>query len=220
MQGLAGLVIEVGQEGESAIQTHSLISMLQLILDQAYYLDTVNNYVGLGSLAILFIGTTLIVPLFLVMALTSMWFLPLDHSERDQLSTSIEIMEAWQYLEVFFIGLVAGCWQLGQVNTYMMEDYCGKETESIFNTMEYFGIVSSSDAQCFYVDSNLKEGAYIILCGTFLLAFLSNLVKQAVKQQKHDIERILERHIEFSSSDTSCLNLNGKRKDDIIELIS
>jgi hypothetical protein len=111
VQGIVGLVVELGRTlGEEAVTEHSVISMAQLLMDQGRILNT--NYDGVAHLflAALFVLTVLIIPVFQSLGLLRQWFVPSTQKERSKLSSTIEILAAWQYAEVYLMSLFVASW--------------------------------------------------------------------------------------------------------------
>jgi hypothetical protein len=77
---------------------------------------TYKDYVGLGTLSLVAILTVLIAPILQLVALLAQWFMSLNRHQRKELSLSIEIIQAWQYVEVYLIAIVVGSWQLGPIS--------------------------------------------------------------------------------------------------------
>merc|ERR1712157_569741 len=122
--------------------------MADLMMNLASLLDIPRYYAGLGTLATLLILTVLIVPLLQIQTLLVQWFVPLKRIGRNRLNTLIEILQAWQYMEVYILSLIVASWQLGDISEFMINDYCGA-LENFFGSLLYYGILGESDAQCF-----------------------------------------------------------------------
>ena len=67
--GLVALVIELGQGFKQAVRFESVFSIANLLLEQAHFLGGFNNYIGLYTVAGLFVLTMLAVPIALIVAL-------------------------------------------------------------------------------------------------------------------------------------------------------
>ena len=67
----------------------------------------------------------------------------------------------------------------------MINKYC-ENLESMFAHMVHYGVLKEEDAQCFTVTSHIENGAFALVMGAILLAFLSTFVFKASVQYLHD----------------------------------
>lgn len=108
--GLVGVAIEFGQDFDDATTDHSVFSVVKLLFEEAKYLGTAKDYVGLGTLSIVFLSTTLFIPVILSIALLRQWFTPSTVEEKRKMSIRIESLQAWQYLEVYLVAVFVASW--------------------------------------------------------------------------------------------------------------
>jgi len=108
--GMIGIAVESGQKFEDATTYHSVFTIVELLMDEARFLDTAGDYIGLGVLSCLFVFTVLIIPILQTVSLLGQWFMPLTMRQRTRLSITNEILQAWQYVEVYLIALFVACW--------------------------------------------------------------------------------------------------------------
>ena len=108
--GIVGLAVESGQGFQDATTKHSVLTVIQLLFEEASFLGTAGDYVGLGTLSVLFIATVLVVPIVQSLALLRQWFKPSTRQERVKMSVLVEILQAWQYAEVYLIAVFVACW--------------------------------------------------------------------------------------------------------------
>ena len=108
--GLVGVAVEFGQDFQDATQYHSVFSVLKLLFQQASYLGTAKDYIGLGVLSILFLCTLLFVPILQTGLLLKQWFVQSKPLEKQRLAVKLEILQAWQYLEVYLVALFVASW--------------------------------------------------------------------------------------------------------------
>ena len=108
--GLIGVAVESGQNFESASTSHSLFSVIGMLFDQAAFTGQPADFVGLSSLSTLMILSVLLVPLLQVATLVFQWFKPLEDRRRHRIAVAVEILQAWQYLEVYLLAVVIASW--------------------------------------------------------------------------------------------------------------
>jgi len=183
--GLVGVAVEFGQDFQEASAYHSVFSVVGLLFEQASYLGSAKDYIGLGVLSILFISTLLFVPIIQSIALLRQWFSTTTPMEKQRMAAYLEILQAWQYLEVYLVALFVSSWQLGPVSDSMINSYC-ENLENMFAQMVYYGILKEEDAQCFSVTANIENGAFSLVLGAILLSFLSSFVSKAAVQYFRD----------------------------------
>jgi len=183
--GIIGVAVESGQGFDEAVTYHSVFSVVGLLLEEAKFLGTAADSLGIGSLCTLFILTILVVPLIQIGALVCQWFVPLTKKNRKRTSNLVEILEAWQYVEVYLIALIVSAWQIGPVSEFMINSYCDG-LDDTFSTLVYYGILAEENAQCFKVTASVESGTYVLAVGAVILALLSTFVVKAVVQYSGD----------------------------------
>jgi len=118
--GLVGLVVESGNQFEEAQTHYSVFNLASMIMEQARYLNTASDLVGLGTLSSLLVVTVFIVPLAQTASLCVQWFVPMTKKQRSKNTVLNEILSAWQYMEVYVLSIIIAAWQLGEVSEYMV----------------------------------------------------------------------------------------------------
>ena len=108
--GIIGVAVESGQEFEEAITHYSVWSIVDMLFDEARFLDTIGDYIGVGVLGSLFLATIMVVPILQAVFLIYQWFVSLTERGRRRLSVVNEILQAWQYIEVYLIALFVASW--------------------------------------------------------------------------------------------------------------
>ena len=94
--GLLGLAIESTNEFKDAIVHYSVFDLANMIMDEARYLNTTSNYIGLGTLSSLLVITVFLVPLAQAISLFIEWYRPMNTDQRQRNVVVIEILSAWQ----------------------------------------------------------------------------------------------------------------------------
>jgi len=183
--GILGIAIESGQNNEEAYTLHNLFSIVQLLSNEASFLDNASDSLGLGILSAILIFTVVIVPLVQVLFIMARWFMPMTKQGKYYNFIIIEALQAWQYIEVYILGVIVTTWQLGSISEFMINDYCG-ELEDVFASAIYYGILSESNAQCFRVNADVKEGMWILFAASIMLVFLKYFVGKAALHQEQD----------------------------------
>jgi len=184
--GMLGLAVKFGE----VTVDHSIFSMIRLMLDQASYLGTIKDYLGLIALSLLLISTILFVPIIQSVALLYQWFATSTISKKRKIAVRLEILQAWQFLDVYLIALFVSSWQLNPISSFMINAYCDNLSDT-FAQMVYYGVLKDEDAQCFSVSARIEKSAFILTAGVILLSFLSSFVCKAMVQHLYD-ERNLE----------------------------
>ena len=199
--GIIGIAVEAGQEFEDATTHHSVFSVLSLLMEEAAFLDTAGAYIGLGTLCALVAICVLFVPIIQSLALLWQWFRPATPKSRARMTIFVEILQAWQYAEVYIVAVFVASWQLGPVSEFMINAYCDSLKDT-FAQLVYYGILEEDDAQCFSVRSSIESGSLILASGAVLLALISSFVTNAVLQYFRDrtaMEKRLREDIEKMS---------------------
>jgi Na+-transporting methylmalonyl-CoA/oxaloacetate decarboxylase gamma subunit len=108
--GIIGVMVESGQEFKQANTEHSLVSIIEMFFEQARFTGRTADFVGLGSLAALLFLSVLIVPLVQGGVLLYQWFRPMTRKTRGRVAVLVEILQAWQYAEVFLLAMIIASW--------------------------------------------------------------------------------------------------------------
>jgi len=183
--GIVGLVIESGHEFEQANVFYSVFDLANMIMGQAYYLNTASDFVGLGTLASLLVITVFVVPLVQAVSLLVQWFAPMTTTVRMRNTVLNEVLGAWQYMEVYVMSIVIAAWQLGGVSEYMINAYCDP-LKSTFTSLSYYGILDKGDAQCFRVNASVEPASWILVAASLILYFLNRFIVGASSQKAQD----------------------------------
>jgi len=183
--GLVGVAVEFGQDFEEATFNHSVFSVIKLLFDQASFLGTAGDYIGLIVLSLLFVSTILFIPIVSGFMLLRQWLSNSTKKQKQKVAVRLEILQAWQYLEVYLVALFISSWQLGKVSDFMVNSYC-ENLEDMFAQMVYYGVLKEEDAQCFGVTSRIGPNAFVLLAGAISLAFLNSFVCKAFVQYLYD----------------------------------
>jgi hypothetical protein len=190
--GVLGVAVESGQGWEQAYAKLSLFDLAQLLMNQARFTGGFEAYFGLGFLSALLVITVLIVPLVQTAVLMYQWFVPMTGRKRIRVSILVEVLQAWQYAEVYVISVVVATWQLGPISTFMINGYC-YELQDTLDMLAYFGILKNEDAQCFRVDAKIESGSYVLLLAAVLLSLLNTCVMNSSKQYFRDRDDAVSR---------------------------
>jgi len=218
--GLFGVAVESGQDFEDAKTHHSIFTVINLLFEQAQFLKIAKNFVGLGSFSVIFALTVLLVPILQSLALIGHWFVPMTIKQITTMSVLVEILQAWQYAEVYIIAIFVASWQLGPISSFMVNSYCGS-LDSFFSELVFYGILKNEDAQCFSIKSSIEEGFYILAIGSVLLALINAFVTKAAKQCQRDQDETkrqsqVQEHFFTSKCDNEVQELNDNHPESTI----
>ena len=183
--GLVGIAVESGHQFKQAKVSYSIFSLAKMIMDQARYLGTASDLVGLGSLAALTVITVFIIPLAQTASLVAHWFVPMTKKQRSWNLGLNEVLYTWQYMEVYVISIIITAWQLSGVSEHMINVYCGALKDTL-SSLAYYGILNAEDAQCFKVNASVEPGSWILVAASVLLIMLNHFVVRASMQKSID----------------------------------
>jgi hypothetical protein len=129
--GIVGILVESGQKFSAAESSYSVFTTISLLFEQAKLTGTAADFVGLGSLAIIMLLSVLFAPIAQSVTLLIQWFIPLTRKRRHRLMILLEILQAWQYAEVYLLAIIVGSWQLGPISGMSTALYCAIYLETI-----------------------------------------------------------------------------------------
>ncbi len=186
--GLLGLAVEASP-GESSNVQHSVLSILQLLINQARFTDAPLDYIGLIFLSMIVVLTIIVIPIAQLGLLMYRWFGNLDRNARRRNFVLVKAVSAWQYVEVYILAIVLACWQLGSVSEFFINQYCGSLDE-LFNSLAYYGILRPSDAQCLKIEAQVQFGTWILVVASIMLFMLNHMICSAALQQETEIDGV------------------------------
>lgn len=188
-RGIVGIAVESGQNFQEAKEYISVFSLTRLLMDQARFLDTAKDMVGMLSVSIVLIYSTFLVPLALLSVLLVEWFHTHSLNVRRRLRTTVEILQAWQYIEVLVLSVIVGAWQIGDVSELLLDDYCGGGLGGTLSELALLGLVKPEDARCFRVQAAIEPACFILVAAGVVIVALSTFVSMAVAQRTRDENR-------------------------------
>ena len=115
--GIAGVLVESGQGFTEANTSYSVFTTMKMLFDQAALTGSARDYIGLGTLSTLVVLSVVFVPVAQSVALLVQWLVPLTQIRRHRLSVALEILQAWQYAEVYLLAILVASWQLGPISS-------------------------------------------------------------------------------------------------------
>ena len=118
--GVLGVLVESGQEFVRAKTDYSVFTIVSLLFDQAKFSGRFADYLGLGSLAGLLVLSVLVVPIVQSLVLLYIWFTPMEHGRRNRLAITVEVLQAWQYAEVYLMSVVVASWYVRFYRDYFL----------------------------------------------------------------------------------------------------
>jgi len=183
--GIVGLLVESGQDFNDAVFEYSVFDIVNLLSSQSKLLGKAGETVGLGVLSSVLVLSVIIVPIIQMALLLRRWFMPLSRKSQTQSFVILEILDAWQYIEVYILSVVVAAWQLGGVSEFLINDLCDS-LEDTFASLAYYGIISDEDAQCFRVNARVEGSLWVLLTAAIILGIINHFISRAASQQERD----------------------------------
>lgn len=187
--GLLGIVLESGQDFDDAYRKYNIFSIVGVLLQQAKFTGTFGDWIGLGSLSVIFVTTVCLIPIAHLCLNVYRWFKPMNRGQRRRIMVITEALAAWQYLDVYIVSIVIASWQLGPLSEFMINDYCGSLT-GILTSLTYYDFIDGADAQCFQVEATVQIATWLLLVGAIVSSFLNHFIGKAEQHFEHDMDRI------------------------------
>jgi Paraquat-inducible protein A len=181
-RGLLGVAIESGMNFGEALESFSVISTAQDLMDQARSLGSAADVFGMLLFASVLVMTVLVVPLALVGTLVTASVASggMRPARLNRLRAAIDILQSWQYMEVYLLSMVLAVWQFSDVSTIL----CGG-LSGLFSLLVSSGVLDPSDARCFQAQASLQVASYLILAASTFLFVLGKLTRRV---EKRDLE--------------------------------
>ena len=178
--GLAGIFLEVGTAEARRGTEFSVWGVVGLIAAQGA--DGAGGGPGGGGgllgmlfLALIFVLCTLMVPVAQCLLLAKLWTRRLSCRELRKLLAANEVLSAWQYLEVYLIGIILLLLQIGQVSRFMLDGACDP-LQPAFDALVRMGLLEQRDAECFYIFADVEAGCYLLIVAAVFLNVCNQVV--------------------------------------------
>merc|ERR1712232_697479 len=88
---------------------------------------------------------------------------------------------AWEYSEVFILGVVIQTWQIEEVSKTFVNWYC-RHFDEIFQYLAYYDFIKPEDARCYVRTAHIRSGTFAMLGAVLILIFLTTFVTKATIQ--------------------------------------
>mmetsp|Transcript_16078 Transcript_16078/g.37271 ORF Transcript_16078/g.37271 Transcript_16078/m.37271 type:complete len:2258 (+) Transcript_16078:270-7043(+) len=177
---IGGITLESELTYEEAASEYGVFLVLSGILLKArFVLKTKADYVGLGLL-LLAAG----ISVALIFIIKSYHLIRQKIQERREKRNGIDHepsyghqgcglpsyfrLYKWNHMEIYFISLCIGVWQLGSIVSYSIHLYCSI-LASIFEILTSIGVIESTDAQCNRVQASLAGNLVIAIGSSAIL---------------------------------------------------
>jgi len=178
---IGGIALESEYTYKEAVSEYGVFLVISGILLKArFVLKTKADYIGLGLL-LLAVG----VSVSFMFVIKSYHFIQQKMRERRDRHNNLNQTPSyghegcglpsyfrlykWNHMEMYFISLCIGVWQLGSMISYSIHLYCCILT-GIFDILTSIGIVEPAEAQCNRIQASLV-GNLVITIGSFLILF-------------------------------------------------
>eukprot|EP01064_Diplonema_japonicum_P027650 TRINITY_DN4040_c0_g1_i1.p1 TRINITY_DN4040_c0_g1~~TRINITY_DN4040_c0_g1_i1.p1 ORF type:complete len:1313 (+),score=263.84 TRINITY_DN4040_c0_g1_i1:87-3941(+) len=181
IEGLAAWALNLQGAGTSQSE-YSIIGLANGVMSQAPLTNLLGEYL---YLVIGFMLFTVVLPIAQILALLSLWLLPLTLKEQKMLFVANEVIAAWCCLEVFIVVLIAVLMEIGKFAGFLIGNSCIPINAAMANILHPLGYMTDVDDTCFTVKAVLVEGCWIL----FAAAIASNVAYLvAWKYAEHLIE--------------------------------
>ena len=186
MTGVIAGLISAGNDGAEPVIHHSVITVAQTMIGVGEFVGTTSAKVGVAVLAFVMIATCAAIPVLQCLCVLALWFVPVTEKRRSHLIWTIEILKAWQYLEVYFLGTLVMMWQANPISESLILIVCWG-LRDFFASLAEFGVLSEQQSRCFLINASLELSVIIHIAAGVLLWWITKFVSDAVAQQSEDL---------------------------------
>jgi len=173
----------------------------QLGNDATAFSSSLGVAVGTYSYLTLMVLCIFLVPIGETIALAVMWFKPMTDKQRLRLTNLIQIIESWQYSDVWLLALVFTNWQIRVMTARTYRGFCAAfNLEPVLAEGLRAGVIPEQDANCFRIDPKIEIGFLILFCGSFFLSCLNSFVVGANVQYMLNKEEEKNKYISSLAS--------------------
>lgn len=187
--GIFGLIEEAAQGGKEAVFRHNVIDLINVHIEESKFLGTIHDFIGITSFWLLLIISVLFVPIFQVIGLLCIWFIPMTPFYLRRMMIVNECLTAWQYSEPFMLAVIIEVWQIEQLSNYLVNPLCRSINPFLYE-LNYYDMIKDEDAQCFKRVGSPGLGMFVMFAGVCCLYFLDHYVTKAAKQYLRELNNL------------------------------
>jgi len=228
-----GIALESEYTYEKAVSEYGVFLVISGILLKArFVLKTRADYVGLGLLLI--VAGMLVSFTFVI---KSCHFIRQKMRERRNRHDGLNQKPSyghegcglpsffrrtkWNHMEIYFISLSIGVWQLGSIISYSIHLYC-YILAGIFDILTSIGIVKPTEAQCYRIQALLVGNLFITIGSSFILlaVFFLQAYGQYRKNLVHALKYVDDKDVPTLSLGWSQDKSKNKRYSHLTEILS
>lgn len=196
---IAALAIDSDKSYEEIAGAYGVFLVISGVLLKARFVfDETMDYIGFGFLLFAFavsVGMVLIIQIYqFIKRMMEKRKSPKEEQKHSHDGCGIPFyirLRKWRHMEIYFISLAIGTWQLGSISSYAIYFYCQILYQS-FELLAFVGLVEETSAQCYQVQASLPENLSIILGSVCILVvtFVLQAKAQYVKNVKDGLRWI------------------------------
>lgn len=172
----------IGAYLDNVSKSYSAGDIVRDIFQRMHLFIDAADKVGMGLLLFLVI-CVFVGPFVLLIVLLVRWFSPLSRSIQTKFWTAVEVLDTFQYLEVYFIGLVLSTWLMRSLSI-ILNRKCGYNTEILAAIAQ-----TESNRQCFLISADLSGSSFTLVTAVMCLRILRHVITSAARHQESDIDR-------------------------------
>lgn len=136
----------------------------------------------------LYLAFALLVPIAELISLIVLWTVPMTLRLQKKVFFLNEVLGAWSACEVYIIATVVALLEIGQISGFMVGNACDP-LKPIFSLMISLGLLDASDGKCFYVDAELKYGAFVLIAAALASVWSNQIIVRLAESAIEDREQ-------------------------------
>ena len=122
------------------------------------------------------------------MMLLVLTFYPLSSRRQKELYIATEIVSSWSYLEVYLISIILTMTQIDTISRFMVGCLCNGLVP-IFEEIVDAGVLSSTQAECFFISATIETGYWVLLIADLFLIVSTQIMMRAARGKFAEDER-------------------------------
>jgi hypothetical protein len=146
--------------------SYSICTILEGIFSHMQKVSDASSHFGIVLISLVII-CILVIPICQVTVQLVRWFALLSLSRQKSLIAATEILDTFQYLEIYVVGLVLSIW-LTRRASMSINEKCSAVTDALA-AVALYDIRSQPYKQCIQISADLKTASILLLVSAFLL---------------------------------------------------
>lgn len=191
-RGIAGIVVEFGNESASVRRQSLYSAVTQLMLQSSLTTPFWSNGFGVVIIACLYASLCFVIPILTLVGMALLWVYPMPLRKTKICLFLVQIFSSFSALEVWILGVCVTVFQIKFVSYSVLDRQC-YSLKPLFHGLARYGFIQMEDAECFQIDGNLEwRGITLLMTAALFSQIASHIVLREANLSIHRREKVIQ----------------------------